>query len=119
MGGGLVPGPSPPLHLVFAILEHALLLVRAHQCAVVALVEAPVLLHCEPLHAHFAQSQVDRVRGPHQQTCVHCIELQPVLVEHLPGSCGLPAPLLCERRVRHADEDALLVPRALPVAQES
>ena len=59
-GGRRVVAAAPDQHLRFAELRRGLGLVEALQRAVVALVQAPVLLHRQPQAVHFLERDVER-----------------------------------------------------------
>src|SRR3546814_18090898 len=76
------------------MLGRRLRLVEAGEAAIMALVQAPVLLDRQPEAAHFLQHQVQRLDGAGLDGGVALVEVQPLFPEQAAGGAGFLRALL-------------------------
>jgi len=74
-----IVGAAPDLDLLLAVLGSSFALVEALQAAIVALIEAPVLVHGEVVAAHFVSSVVVRLDSARQHGSEYNIEFEVIL----------------------------------------
>ncbi|KAJ8525203.1 hypothetical protein ON010_g15912 [Phytophthora cinnamomi] len=113
-----VVAAAPLEHLLGAVLLHGGLLVQARERAVVALVEAPGLVHGDPHLVALLQHVPQRADGALEVRRVGHVEGVALLLEQLAGGGRLLVALLRELHVVPAREQVLLVPLALAVADQ-
>ena len=113
-----VVGAAPDLDLLLAVLGRGLGLVQALQRAVVALVEAPALVHRDPVLVQLAQRDVEGADGALERGGIGHVEAQAFLAHQAAAGRGLGPALLGEVDVDPAGEAVLEVPLALAVAQQ-
>lgn len=111
-----VKGPSPDLHLFFAVFLGSFGLVHAGQATIVTFVQSPCLLDGDRALAGFRQDRLKGDVGALENRCVGHVELEPSFLDGLSGvECFLLA-LFAEVGVVPAAEEIQLVPFALTVA---
>lgn len=84
-----IVAPSPNLHLVLAVFLHGFQLVEALECAVVSLIEPPILNDWDIVAIEFLSCIVEGLNGPGEDRGIAKIELIAVLVQSLACLDGL------------------------------
>jgi hypothetical protein len=72
--GWFVVRASPTLDLVDSVFHDGLLLVAAHEVAVISFVESPMLVHREVFLSHLHEHQVGGADAATQQGRVHLVK---------------------------------------------
>src|SRR5471032_251300 len=113
-----VVAAAPYQHLVVAVLGGGFALVQALQGAVVALVQAPVVLDRQVHHVHLVHAQPQRADRALEHRGVGQVEGVAGLLQHLAGRLGFGDALLGQVHVGPAGEAVREVPGGLAVAHE-
>ena len=113
-----VVAAAPGHELLFAVLIAGLGLVQALQRTVVALVEAPVALHRDPVAVRLVQRDIRGHDRAAQQRGEQDGRLDSRVPNQLAGPLGLGLALVGEADVHPPGELVRCVPFALPVAEE-
>mmetsp|Transcript_97451 Transcript_97451/g.284570 ORF Transcript_97451/g.284570 Transcript_97451/m.284570 type:complete len:448 (-) Transcript_97451:47-1390(-) len=113
-----VEAPAPNLDLVGAVFLDCLLLVKACEASIHALVQAPGLLDWQVHLVRLLQSVVQRLDGALEDRGVADVKLKALVLDERSCVLGLPDALLGEVDVDPAGEAVVHVPLRLAVARE-
>ena len=116
--GSHVEATTPQQHLLVAILGGGLSLVQALEHTVVLLVQAPALLHGDPVLVHSVEHVVQRLHGALQIGSICDIKVKTILLEQSSGGESLLLALLSQVNVGPTGEAVFHVPLALAVAYQ-
>ncbi|MNT13705.1 hypothetical protein D3C72_1486850 [compost metagenome] len=105
--------------MLVAILGGRLALVQALQGAIVALVQAPVVLDRQIHHVHLVERQPQGADGALQDGSVGHVERKTFLLEDLAGGLGFVDALFRQIDVGPAGEAVIEVPGGLAVTHEN
>ncbi len=100
------------------MLGRGLGLVQALQAAVVALIEAPGLVHRQPVLLQLGQRTLQGVDGALQYGGMGDVELQAFLAHQATGGGRFATPLLGQVNIDPTGEAVVQVPLALAMAQQ-
>jgi hypothetical protein len=114
-----VVAAAPDLHLLLAVLGRGLGLVEALQGAVVALVEAPALVHRNPGLIELGEHHLLSVDRALEHRGVGDVELIALVAQQLAGGDGLVAARFGDVDVDPAGEAVFEVPLALAMTQQN
>jgi len=117
-GRGDIVAAAPGEDLLGAVPLAGLLLVEALECAVVALVQAPVAADGDPVLVHDIEGDVDGLDGAAEEGSVGDIERETGVAHQFAGADGLGAAGFGEGDIVPAGEAVLEVPGGFAVAEE-
>src|SRR5262249_28580744 len=109
----------PHHHLLLAVARSRLRLVEAGERAVVALVEAPVLLDGKPQPVHLLEREIERADGALEERGEREVEVVAFRGEHAAGRARFLDAALREIDVLPAGEAVLAVPVAFAMAEQN
>ena len=118
-GRAHIEAAAPDLHLVFAVLGGGFRLVQTLQGTVMALVQAPSLVHGQPFAVHCAQDVVQGVDGALQVRGVANVEIEAGLGQGAAAIGCFLAAGVGKVHIHPTGEEVQLVPFALAVANEN
>ncbi|EJX02657.1 hypothetical protein EVA_09236 [gut metagenome] len=116
--GSHVEAAAPQQHLLVAILGGSLSLVQTLEHTVVLLVQAPALLHGNPVLVHYVEHVVQRLHGTLQIGSICDIKVKTIFLEQSSGGESLLLALLSQVYVGPTGKAVLHVPLALAVAYQ-
>ena len=109
---------APDQHLRVAVLRGGFGLVEALQCAVVALVQAPVLFNRQPQGINFFECDVEGLDGALEERGIGNIEAEPFFLEQPSGTLRFGDAGGCQVDISPAGEAVFEIPRRLTVAHQ-
>ena len=117
--GSDVEAATPNKHLLFAVLGSGFALVQALEHTVVLLVQAPALLHGNPILVHHVQHVVERLDGTLEVGSVGHAKLKSGIFEGLTGFAGFAHTFFSEVYIGPTGEAVFEIPLALSVTEQN